>query len=137
MKVPNGNFPLPPFKGIDNVAGAGAKIPAKAPVGVADDVAGAASAAKPSAWSRGKDWAKNNKGTLATVGGVVAAAGLFTGLTFLPEAMVDAAANALFSWLPEEQRKGACSLCSSCSCCSSVLLVVGLVVFIVMGQTGS
>ena len=124
-----------PPKGVaDNVAGAGAKPPVKPPVGAADDVAGAA---KPSAWSRGKDWAKNNKGTLGTVGGVVAMAGLFTGLTFLPEAMVDAAANALFSWLPEEQRKGACSLCSSCSCCSSVLLVVGLVVFIVMGQTGS
>lgn len=145
-----GTFKVPgnkPFQLADNVP-VGAAGNAARPGAAAGEVAGAArpganaaenvaDAAKPSVWNRGKEFAKANKNTILGAGGAVAAAGLFTGLAFLPEELVDAAANALFGWLPEEQRKGACSLCSSCFCCSSMLLVVGLVVFIVMGQMKS
>lgn len=75
-------------------------------------------------------------GNILKGGGMVAALGLATGLAFLPGNMVDAAAGAVFGWLPEEQRGGACAVTSSSSCACCCVLIVLLVVVMVMRGGG-
>lgn len=69
-------------------------------------------------------------GTVLKAGGAIGAAmgvlGLITGASLLPKAVVDA----VFAWLPEEYRAGACGSCCCCSCSMSVCCVVILIFFV-------
>lgn len=90
--------------------------------------------------SRHKDKTPDNtpdkpSGNTATAvkwgGGAVVALAAVTGLIFLPEEIVEGVQNALFGWLPEEQRPAACASCCYSSCCCLSLLIAVAIFFAV------